>query len=243
MQACSLVRHFRTSQRRNRHPDGLLTHLSGGLSPVLVPALAPVAHPSPVACFRGLTLALVVHAGLPPAAAAAAAPGLPGLSVEVALGSVLISEPPGLPFVVAVSVGPDRPAGPAADCNAGHLAVWDFSPAVLPAVPAAKVLALVALPAPDSAAALRRHAAGIGNSGSEVAAVAALGDSGSLNTAAGRQAAGRALVQNCGSTGPSRVAAGPSLCPSARPSAAAHPTPTRGSRQDEPGSSAQGFAE
>ena len=102
---------------------------------------------------------------------------------------------------------------------------------------------LVALPAPDSAAALRPHAAGNGNAGSEAAAVAALVDSDSLNTAAGRQAAGRALAQNCGSTGSSRFAVAPILCPSARPSGAAHPTPTRESTQEEPGSSAQGFAE
>ena len=121
--------------------------------------------------------------------------------------------------------------------------MWDFSPEVLLAAPAAKVLALVALPAPDSAAELWPHAAGNGNSGSEAAAAAPLGDSVSLNTAVGRQAAGRAPAWNCGSTGSSRFAAAPIRCPSARPSVAAHPTPTRESTQEETGSSAQGFAE
>ena len=65
----------------------LVTHVSAGLSPVLVPPLA-----------------------------AAAAPGLPGLSVEAGLGLVLLSELLRLLFAADVSVGRlDRPAGSVSD--------------------------------------------------------------------------------------------------------------------------------
>src|SRR5450830_1356277 len=234
---------------------------SRGLSPALAPALAPATLPYLVESFPGLALASAAHAGLPLAVAAGSDPGLPGPSVEVGLalvlisarshllfaaglGSALTSARSHLPFAPVVRGGRlARSAGPmVAGWNAGYPAAWNFSPEALPAVPAGKARALLALPAPDSAAALRRHAAGNGNSGCEAPVAAPLGDTDPLNTAAGRQAAGRALEQNGGSNCPIRFDVAPIDCPSARPSAAVHPTATRESTQEDPGSSAPGFA-
>ena len=123
----------------------LVTHVSRGLSPVLVPLLAAAAalglpglsveagpglvllsgRPLAAAAAAALGLpglsvevgpGLVLLSERPFAVAAAAALGLPGLSVEVGLGLVLFSELLCLPFAAAVSVGRlDGPAGLAAD--------------------------------------------------------------------------------------------------------------------------------
>src|ERR1700694_5050980 len=106
-------------------------------------------------------------------------------------------------------------------------AVGDFFPVGLPAFPAEKARAHFALAAPDSAAALRRLAAGNGNSGLEAPAAAPRADIESLNIAAGRQAAGPAEVQSCDSSCPIRFDAAPMHRPSAHPSAAARPNATR----------------
>ena len=94
-----------------RRVTDLVTHVSRGLSPVLVPLLAAAAAlgPPDLSVEAGPLVLLLER---PFAVAAAAALGPPGLSVEAWLGLVLLSELLRLPFAAAVSVGRlDRPAG------------------------------------------------------------------------------------------------------------------------------------
>ena len=223
-------------------PD-LVPHLWRGLSPDLAPALAPAMLPCRPAHSPGLTLATAVRAGRPldgAAVAAAADPGLSALLVAEGSGLGLTSAPLRLPFVAAARGGS---AGSAvAGWNAARPAAPGISPEVHPAAPAEPARAHFAVSAPDTADALRRHAAGNGNSGCEAVAAAAPGDTDPLNTAAGKQEVVRALAQNCGSTCPIRFAAAPIHGPSALPSVAGHPAASRKSRPEGSGSSAPGRA-
>jgi len=132
-------------------------------------------------------------------------------------------------------------ADPAAD---------NFFPAVRPAFPVDRARAPVvdrartrlARAGPGSAAALPHHAAGSGSTGSPVPAVAPDADIDSRNIAAGRKATEPATVLNCDSSCPIRVAAVPTNCPSAHPSAAAHPNATRESTREVAGNTGQGRA-
>ena len=160
--------------------------------------------------------------------AAASDPGQPDFAVAQGLALALALARLYLPFAAAVSVRrPAPPAAASAVAVRNAPAAWNFSPEAFPAVPAQKARALLALVAPDSAAALRRHAAGNGNSDCAAPAAAPLADTGPRNISVGRQAAARAPERSCGPTGPIRCDAVATRCPSARPSVAAHPTATR----------------
>ena len=99
------------------------------------------------------------------------------------------------------------------------------------------------LPAAESAGGRPCHAAGNDNAGcGAYAAAPPGGDTGLLNTAAGRRAAGRAPEQGRAATCPIRFDAAPIHGPSADPSGAAHSTASRGSTRGAAGSSARGHA-
>src|SRR5450830_291511 len=94
----------------------LVTHFSRGLSPFLVPLLAAASALGLSGLSVEVGLGLVLLSERPLAVAAASALGLPGLSVEDGPGLVLLSELLRLLFAAAVRVGRlDRPAGSAAD--------------------------------------------------------------------------------------------------------------------------------
>src|SRR6185436_537338 len=119
----------------------------------------------PAGCFPGWSPAPAAHAELHLAVVAASDPGPPDLSVPERRASGLTAERSRFPFVAVVRGGwLARSAGPTvAGWRAAYPAAGDFSPVALSAVPARRAQALFAMSAPDSAAALPRHAAGTGN--------------------------------------------------------------------------------
>jgi hypothetical protein len=147
------------------------------------------------------------------------------------------SLPPG------VAVGGGQPGHPAESVQSGgNRAAPDPSSSDLPVSPAGQVQALRRWSA-DSADGLPCHAADNGNAGCAATAAAPPGgDTGLLNTAAGKQAAGRAPEQSRASTGPIRFDAAPIRGPSADPSGAVHSAATRENTREVAGSSAQGYA-
>ena len=241
-------------------PD-LVPQLSRGPSPALARARAPAAFRCVAERFPRPAAAPASRAGRRLAAVAGFDPGLPGLAVAQELASrracsrsrLPVAQGPasGLAFAsprlpVATAVSLERPGGSAATAlerwNAAYPAAWDFCPEVFPAVPAPMAQAPFAPLVPDSAAALWHRAAGNDNFDCAAPAAVPPADTDRRNTSAGRQAAGPAPERNCGSTCPIRDDAAPIDCPSARPSAAAHPRASRESTREDAGSSAPGRA-
>ncbi|MFA7061601.1 MAG: hypothetical protein WC156_12400 [Pedobacter sp.] len=101
------------------------------------------------------------------------------------------------------------------------------APETLPFFSVAQVQAHLVPPAVESAGGLPCRAAGNGNSGCVAYAAAPHGDTDLRNTCADRQAAGRALGQNCASICPIPFVAAPIHDPSADPNVAANSTATR----------------
>ena len=163
----------------------------------LCPALVPVCRPARRPCLAErypspeLTLAPAGHEGQ--SVVVGPCPELPDLFVEERLVRGLIAVHLRPPFVAPVTVAAlVRPAVAApADWHAGCLAGWNFFPATFLAALIERMQALFAQSAPDSAVALRCHAAGNGNSVYESPFASPLGDIDPQNTAAGRQAAAR----------------------------------------------------
>ena len=199
-----------------------------GPFPDLVLACSPGMHPCLSACFPGLTGVPAARAGRRPAGAAVSDRARPALLVATGVGLGLTSATLHRPFAPAGRVGS---AGSAvAGWNAALPAAPGSAPVKRPVVPAWKARVPFAETLPDTAAARQRHGAGSGNSGCEAVAAADAGDTGRLNTGAGKQEAVRARAQNCGSNGPIHFAVAPIRGPSVRPSVAGHRAANRRSR-------------